>query len=148
MRQIEVSQLFFALLQNRGGIDHPNVVKQIPRPVRQEPENDQVDNDRDPEELPQSSLGSLVFQLAHDIEQLVAFQAFVTYDSGIPWRFRRRAWRIGWDFGDGHSERFSGRGYGSEIPFILSYMEKKPISFRRSPRQKVFTPEAEVIYFV
>src|ERR1700748_2371154 len=92
-------------------------MEDVPRSVCQKPEDDEVNNDRDPEELAQSRSRALVFQLIHDLQQFMAVKNFVALSSGFSWGLGRCASGICWDFGDGHSERVSGHRYGAGIFF-------------------------------
>src|SRR5579883_3593008 len=101
-------------------------MKDILRPIQQEPEHHHVDDDRDPEDLAQTRPRALVLQLIHHLQQFMAFQVLVLLAPAITRRLRRSASGTGWDFCDGHSKTVSGCRPGFPVSSYSLILRPKP----------------------
>jgi len=101
-RQIEVGHLLFALLEHGGGIDHLDV-EEVFGAVEEIPEDQQMDDKRDPHFFAQTGPVAAAFKLVYDVEQVVEFVILVAIERTKARRLGWRARRTGWDFGNGHS---------------------------------------------
>src|SRR4029078_6763025 len=75
------------------------LVEDVLWPVEQEPEHDQVDDDRDPDFFAQAYPVFAALQILDDREQVMGIVILVAAGPFEARRFGRRAgWRTGWDF--------------------------------------------------
>src|SRR5579875_3502441 len=134
--QVQVCKLLFPFLQNSKRIDYFHLVENIFRPISEEPKDDQVNNNGDPEDLPQAGTSTLILQLIHDLKQLVPLKVLVLLSSASSWRLWGSTRWIGWDFGNGHSETVQAAGRIFLYLFILSHRGEKSISLTQREEKR------------
>ena len=104
VRGLQIRQLFWVLTQIGRVVAHEDpLVEDVLWPVEQEPEHDQVDDDRDPDFFAQAYPVAAALQVLDDRQQVVGVVVFVAAGPFEARRFGRRAgWRTGWDFSSRH----------------------------------------------
>lgn len=72
-------------------------------PINDVPDDEEVNDDRNPDHLADAAPGIGLFQVVDDVEQVRRIEIAVTVVTGPELRWLR--WRlVGWDFSDGHYE--------------------------------------------
>ncbi len=94
-RKVKIGQVFLVVT----GIDDMGLMTAKLRAIKQEPEEDQVGNDRDPNSFTTQSTGTLVFEPVNQVKEFVRFQLLVAHALTSGERLRWTTGRAGWDFG-------------------------------------------------
>jgi hypothetical protein len=91
LRRVEEGQLLlFALFEDVDGADEAGLVEEDARPIEQEPDDAQVNDDGDVDRFAESGFGAFVVERVEQVDELMLFEFAIAAGAHLDGRDRRR----------------------------------------------------------